>query len=128
MKPEDIAPSIDAAYAAGARALNVLAAALLHSNREVIFERTTALRMPAIYQFPESAEQGGFASYGPRIEQAIYPPLVTIIARLFRGERPQDIPVQQPTTFELVINLKTAQTVGLTIPDGLLMRADKVID
>ena len=86
------------------------------------------LRMPAIYQFPESAEQGGFASYGPRIEQTIYPSLAIMIARLFRGERPQDIPVQQPTTFELVINLTTAQAIGLTIPEGLLIRADKVID
>jgi putative ABC transport system substrate-binding protein len=127
-KLEDIAASIDAAHAAGAKALNILAAALLHSNRQVIFERTKALRMPAIYQFPESAEQGGLASYGPRIEQTIYPPLAILIARLFRGERPQDIPVQQPTTFELVINLKTAQAVGLLIPEGLLIRADKVID
>jgi putative ABC transport system substrate-binding protein len=127
-KPEDIVASIDAAHAAGASALNVLAAALLHSNRQVIFERTMARRMPAIYQFPESAEQGGFASYGPRIEQTIYPSLAIMIARLFRGERPQDIPVQQPTTFELVINLKTAQAVGLTIPERLLIRADKVID
>ena len=123
----DIIPSIDAAHAAGATALNVLAAALLPSNRQVIFERTMALRMPAIYQFPESAEQGGFASYGPRIEQTIYPPLAIMIARLFRGEHPQ-IPVQQPTTFELVINLKTAQTVGLTIPESLLIRADKVME
>ncbi len=127
-KLEDIVPSIDAAHAAGAKAVNVLAAALLHSNRQVIFERTAALRMPAIYQFPESAEQGGFASYGPRIEQMIYPQLAMLVARLFRGDRPQDIPVQQPTTFELVINLTTARSVGLTIPEGLLVRADKVID
>src|SRR5438874_5662589 len=99
------------------------AAALLHSNRQVIFERTMALRIPAIYQFPESAEQGGFASYGPRIEQTIYPPLAIMIARLFRGELPQDIPGQQPTTFELVINLKIAQTVSLMNSEGLLMRA-----
>jgi putative ABC transport system substrate-binding protein len=127
-KLEDIVPSIDAAHAAGAKAVNVLAAALLHSNRQVIFERTAALRMPAIYQFPESAEQGGFASNGPRIEQMIYPQLAMLVARLFRGDRPQDIPVQQPTTFELVINLTTARSVGLTIPEGLLVRADKVID
>ena len=114
-RPEDIVPAIDAAHAAGAVALNVLAAVLLHANRQIIFERTAALRMPAIYQFPESAEQGGFAGYGPRLEQ-IYRQVAVLIARLFRGERPQDLPVQQPTTFELVINLKTANAIGLTIP------------
>jgi len=125
--PRDIAPGIDAAHAAGATALNVLAAAFLHSNRQIIFERTAALRMPAIYQFPESAEQGGFASYGPRIEQ-IFPHVGVLIARLFRGERPQDVPVQQPTVFELVINLKTAKEIGISVPEALLIRADKVIE
>jgi putative ABC transport system substrate-binding protein len=90
-------------------------------------DRTAALRLPAIYQFPESAEQGGFAAYGPRIEQ-IYRQLASPVARLFRGERPQDMPVQQPATFELVINLKTAKMLGLTIPEALLIRADKVIE
>jgi putative tryptophan/tyrosine transport system substrate-binding protein len=127
-KLEDIVVSIDAAHAAGAAALNVLAAVLFQANRQLIFERTLALRMPAIYQFPESAEQGGFSGYGPRLERTIYPPLAILIARLFRGERPEDIPVQQPTTFELVINLKTAQAMGLTIPERLLIRADRVID
>jgi putative ABC transport system substrate-binding protein len=123
----DIEPAIDAAHAVGAAALNVLAAAFLHSNRQIIFERTAKLRMPAIYQFPESAEQGGFASYGPRIEQ-IFPHVGVLIARLFRGERPQDVPIQQPTIFELVINLKTAKAIGLSIPEALLIRADKVIE
>ena len=71
--------------------------------------------MPAIYQFPESAEQGGFAGYGPRLEQ-IYRQVAVQIARLLRGERPQDLPVQQPTKFELVINLKTAKALGLDSP------------
>jgi putative ABC transport system substrate-binding protein len=100
---------------------------LLHSNRQLIFQRTTALRMPAIYQFPDSAEQGGFAAYGPRLEQ-IYRQVAVQIARLLRGERPQDLPVQQPTTFELVINLKTANAIGLAVPESFLIRADKVIE
>jgi putative ABC transport system substrate-binding protein len=125
--PEDIAPSIDAAHAASATALNVLAAAFLHSNRQIIFERTAILHMPAIYQFPESAEQGGFASYGPRIEQ-IFQHVGVLIARLLRGERPQDVPVQQPTVFELVINLKTAKAIGISVPEALLIRADKVVE
>jgi ABC-type uncharacterized transport system substrate-binding protein len=123
---EDIVPAIDAAHAAGATALNVLAT-VLFSNRQVIFERVAALRMPAIYQFPESAEQGGFAGYGTRLAQ-IYRDVAVPVARLLRGERPQDLPIQQPTMFELVINLKIAKALGLTIPETLLIRADKVIE
>jgi putative ABC transport system substrate-binding protein len=120
-------PAVDAAHAAGAAALNVLASVVLNSHRHVIFERTIALRMPAIYQFPESAEQGGFAGYGPRLEE-IYRQMAASVARLLRGERPQDLPVQQPTTFELVINLNTAKAIGRVIPETLLIRADKVIE
>jgi putative ABC transport system substrate-binding protein len=85
------------------------------------------LRMPAMYQFPESAEQGGFVSYGPRLDQ-IYRQVAVLVARLFRGERPQDVPVEQPTTFELVINLKTANAIGLEVPETFLIRADKVVE
>jgi putative ABC transport system substrate-binding protein len=84
--------------------------------------------MPAIYQFPKSAEQGGFAAYGPRLEQIYNTQVAVQIARLLRGERPEDLPVQQATTFELVINLKTASAIGLAVPDSLLIRADKVIE
>ena len=124
---EEIVSAIDAAQAAGAAVLNAMASVMINANRQIIIERAAARRLPAIYQFPESAEQGGFAAYGPRIEQ-IYRQLAAPVARLFRGERPQDMPVQQPTTFEFVINLKTARTLGLTIPEALLIRADKVIE
>jgi putative tryptophan/tyrosine transport system substrate-binding protein len=124
---EEIVSAIDAAHAAGAGGLNAMASVMINANRQVIIDRTAALRLPAIYQFPEAAEQGGFAAYGPRIEQ-IYRQVAVPVARLFRGERPQDIPVQQPTTFELVINLKTAKGLGLTIPEALLIRADRVIE
>ena len=124
---EEIVSAVDAAHTAGAAGLNAMASVMINANRQVIIDRTAALRLPAIYQFPESAEQGGFAAYGPRIEQ-IYRQVAVPVARLLRGERPQDIPVQQPTTFELVINLKTAKALGLTIPEALLIRADKVIE
>jgi putative ABC transport system substrate-binding protein len=113
--------------AARASALNVLASVVLNANRRVIFERAADLRMPAIYQFPESAEQGGFAGYGPRLEE-IYWQIAVSVARLLRGEHPRDIPVQQPTMFEFVINLKTAKAIGRVIPETLLIRADKVIE
>jgi putative ABC transport system substrate-binding protein len=123
----EIVSAVDAAHAADAAGLNAMASVMINANRQVIIDRTAALRLPAIYQFPEAAEQGGFAAYGPRIGQ-IYRQVAVPVARLFRGERPQDIPVQQPTTFEFVINLKTAKGLGLTIPEALLIRADKVIE
>jgi putative ABC transport system substrate-binding protein len=124
---EEIVSAVDAARAAGAAGLNAMASVMINANRQVIIDRTAALRMPAIYQFPEAAEQGGFAAYGPRIEQ-IYRQVAVQVARLFRGERPEDIPVQQPTTFELVINLRAAKSLGLTIPEALLIGADKIIE
>ena len=126
-KMEEIAPAVDAAHKAGASALNVLASVVLNAHRPIIFERTAELRMPAIYQFPESAEQGGFAGYGPRLEE-IFQQMAAPVARLLRGEHPRDIPVQQPTLFDLVINLKTAKGIGRVIPETLLIRADKVIE
>src|SRR5262249_8846680 len=126
-KVEEIGPAVDAAHASGASALNVLASVVLNANRRIVFERTAELRMPAIYQFPESAEQGGFAGYGPRLDE-IYQQIATPVARLLRGEHPRDIPVQQPTTFELVLNLKTAKAIGRPIPETLLIRADKVVE
>jgi putative ABC transport system substrate-binding protein len=124
---EEIVPAVDAAHKAGASALNVLASVVLNAHRRIIFERTAELRMPAIYQFPESAEEGGFAGYGPRLEE-IFRQMATPVARLLRGEHPRDIPVQQSTLFDLVINLKTAKRIGRVIPESLLIRADKVIE
>ena len=126
-KMEEIGPAVDAAHNAGASALNVLASVVLNAHRRIIFERTAELRMPAIYQFPESAEQGGFAGYGPRLEE-IFQQMAAPVARLLRGEHPRDIPVQRSTLFELVINLKTAKGIGRVIPETLLIRADKVIE
>lgn len=125
--PEEIVPAINNAKAMGAEALNVLAAALFSVNRRTIFERVVALRMPAIYQWPEMAEEGGFAGYGPRLSQ-VYRQRAQFVVKVLRGARPADLPVEQPTTFELVVNLKTAKSIGYEIPAGLVLRADKVIE
>ena len=87
-----------------------------------------ALRLPAIYQWAEMAEEGGFTAYGPRLIDVFRDLLARQAVQLLRGIKVADIPVQVPTKFELVINLKTAKAVGVTVPEPLLVRADKVIE
>jgi putative tryptophan/tyrosine transport system substrate-binding protein len=124
---EEIASAIDQAKASGATALNVLASPMLDANRQVIMDRVATLRLPTIYQWPERAEEGGFAAYGPRLIRILQELLTRQVVQLLRGAKIADIPVEQPTKFELVINLKTADTLGVTVPAGLVARADKVI-
>jgi putative tryptophan/tyrosine transport system substrate-binding protein len=126
-KPEEILPAIDSAQATGALGLNVLAAPLLHANRQLILDRVAALKLPAIYQWPETAEAGGLAGYGPRFSELNRQRARQII-KIFRSVRPADIPVEQPDRFELVINLHTAKAIGLVVPSTLLDLADKVIE
>jgi putative ABC transport system substrate-binding protein len=101
---------------------------LFYSHRQLIRERVAALRLPAIFMFPEDAEEGGFAAYGPRLGPAFLELMPQQIVNLFRGNTVADIPIEQPTKFELVINLKTANAMGVKVPPSLLLRADKVID
>ena len=91
-------------------------------------ERVAALRLPAMYMWGfYAAERGGFIGYGPPIDH-----LTDLTARfaasLLRGTMPADLPVEQPTKFELVINLKTAKAMGVTVPEALLVRADRVME
>ncbi len=127
-RPEDIPAAVDAAKAWGAAALNVLASPVLYSSRRLIMQSVAALRLPAIYQFPEVAEEGGFAAYGPRVVQIFRDLMAQQLAKLLRGIKPADIPIEQPDKFELVINLKTANALGVTVPATLVARADKVIE
>ena len=126
-KLEEISSAIDAAKAADASGLNVLASPLLFAQRQLIIERTVALRFPAMYQWPETAEEG-LVGYGPRIVQLFRDVLSRQLIKLLQGAKPADIPVEQPTKFELVINLKAAKALGLTIPPLVLARADEVIE
>jgi len=126
-RPERIVPEIEEAKRAGAEALNVLASPILYARRLDIFERTAALRLPTIYQSPEFAEEGGLIGYGPRLTQ-MFRQLARQLAKVISGEKVSNVPVEQPTTFELVINLKTAKAIGHEVPAGLVLRADKVIE
>ena len=115
---EQIAPMMDEANAWGATALNVLSAPLFSFNRRIVIERAAALGLPAIYEWPEMAEEGGLIGYGARLP-LLYRQLAGLLAKVLRGVKPEDIPVEQPTKFDLVVNLKTAKAIGLTIPESL---------
>ena len=116
---EEVVPAIVVAKAAGAQALNLLATPLFTVNARGIIECIAALRLPAMHPWPEAAEDGGLLGYGPRFVKTF---------RQMRGARPADIPVEQPTKLELVVNLKTAKAIGLTVPQSILLRADEVIE
>ena len=105
----------------------MLTAPLFSFNRRIVIERAAALGLPAIYEWPEMAEDGGLLGYGPRLN-SIYRQLARLLVKVLRGAKPQDLPVEQRTNFELVVNLTTAKALGLTIPEAFLVRADKVIE
>ncbi len=127
-KLDEIPEAIEAAKKSGAEALNVLSAPLLFVGRGVILPRVAALRLPAIYEWAEIGDEGGFLAYGPRLVQIYRDIMARQVVRVLRGTKPEDIPVEQPTKFELVVNLKTAAELGVKIPESLLSRADKVIE
>ena len=84
-------------------------------------------RLPAIYQWPDTASEGGLLGYGPRLTLC-YRQVASLVSKVLSGAKPLELPVEQPTKFELVINLRTAKALGLPIPPTLLARADEVIE
>ena len=126
-RPERIVATIDEARLAGAQALNVLASPVLNARRFDVFERTQALRLPTIYQWPENAKEGGLIAYGPRIGK-IYRQLARQLAKLLRGAKPSEVPIEQPTSFDLTINTRVAKEIEIDVPPALLARADEVIE
>ena len=97
------------------------------ANRRLIIEFAARYRLPAVYAYPRDAAEGGLVSYGPDVH-ALFRRSASYIDRILNGEKPADLPVQQPLKYELVINLKTAKALGLTAPNALLISADKVIE
>jgi putative ABC transport system substrate-binding protein len=99
----------------------------MYSLRREIADLSVKLRLPTVYPSREWAEAGGLLSYGADRRQ-LYRRAAEYVDRILKGAKPGDLPVEQPTKFELVINLKTAKALGLTIPPSLLQRADQVIE
>jgi len=127
-KPEEITDAVDAAKKSGAGALNVLASPFSYAYRQIIRNAAAARSLPGIYQFPEMAEEGGLIAYGSSIV-AIWRDLASRqLAALLRGAKVADVPVERPTRFDLVINLKAANALGLAISESFLLRADEVIE
>jgi putative tryptophan/tyrosine transport system substrate-binding protein len=130
-EPKEIKSAIDSAKASGCEAINFLASPMFSlpgsRNYEVVVKAIAAVRLPAIFQWPETAEAGSLAGYGPRFND-MYRQRARIVARIFRGASPADIPVEQPARFELVINLTAANAIGLNVPASLVARADEVIE
>ena len=110
-----------------APALFVGATPIFSRDRKRIIELAAKHRLPSMYEWPEHVEDGGLMSYGPT-QNALLQRVAAYVDRIFKGAKAGDLPVEQPTTFELVINLKTARALGLAIPPSLLRRADRVIE
>jgi ABC-type uncharacterized transport system substrate-binding protein len=126
-KRGDVIAAIDDVKASGAQAINFLATPMFSTNAASFIQHVTTLRLPSIYQWPEDAEDGALIGYGPRITD-MYRERARMTAKVLRGAKPGDIPVEQPTRFELVINLQAAKAIGHEVPAGLVARADKVIE
>ena len=105
----------------------MLASAVLNSDRQQIIDLATRQRLPTIYQWREHVEAGGLMSYGSSIRE-VFQRVAALVDRIFKGASPAELPVEQPVQFELVINLKVARTLGITVPRSVLARADQVIE
>ena len=126
-EPDDLEQAFRAARTARADALFVIAVGMLNSHRERIVALANEARLPAIYSNVEFVADGGMIGYAPHmIDQ--FRRVATYVEKILKGAKPGDLPIVQPTQFELVINLKTAKTAGIRVPKSLLARADRVIE
>jgi putative ABC transport system substrate-binding protein len=125
--PADIERAIGAVAAQPNGGLVVQPDSYTIANRRLIIELAAQHRLPAVYTYPYETAEGGLVSYGPDVPD-LHRRCAAYVDRILTGERPADLPVQQPLKYELVVNLKTAKTLGLSVPPSFLARADEVIE
>ena len=125
-RPEELDGAFAQAHKARAEAVLVTANPFFNAYRDRVIALAAHHRLPTLYEFRDFVEAGGLICYGAD-NKDIYRRMASYVVRILRGAKPADLPVEQPTKFELVINLKTAMTLGLTIPPSVLARADEVI-
>jgi putative ABC transport system substrate-binding protein len=125
--PNEIEGAFRAAREERAGALSVLAGSMFFAHRALIAELAVKSRLPTVYLLREHAEAGGLLTYGIDVRDS-FRRAAGYVDRILRGAKPGDLPIEQPTKFELVINLKTAKALGLSIPRSVLLRADQVIE
>ena len=126
LDPKDIETTFRAATKGRAEAVLTLTSVILLSQRAQLFNLVVKNRLPAIYSQPEYVEDGGLMTYGVSITD-LHRRAAVYVDKILKGRKPADLPVEQPIKFELIINLKAAKQIGLTIPPNVLARADKVI-
>lgn len=126
-RADELRPAIESARLNQADALLVVGDPLFHSPPQRLPELVASARIPAIYLTPDVVRAGGLMSYGPDFLE-IFRRGAAFVDRILRGSKPADLPMEQPTRFELVINVRTARALGITVPDPLLLRADEVIE
>jgi putative ABC transport system substrate-binding protein len=124
--PEDYPAAFTAVTAGRAQALIAVGNPINFKNRQLIVDFALKHRLPSVYEERLFVEAGGLISYAPSFTD-LFRRAATYVDKILKGARPAELPVEQPVKFELVINLKTARALGLTIPQTVLLRADQVI-
>ena len=125
--PYDVPAMFRAIAAGGAQLLQVASGPNMGNYQQIIAEQALQHRLPAIYIFKSYVDRGGLMSYGVNIE-ANFRRIAALVAKILNGAKPADLPIEQPTTFELAVNLKTAKAIGVELPTSILLRANDVIE
>ena len=123
----DLQPAFDGAVSRGANALVTMASPFLNFQRDRVIELANRRRLPSMYEVDSFPRAGGLMSYGPSFAD-MYRRSAGFVAKILKGANPGDLPIEQPTRFELVVNLGTARLIGLALPPSFLARADEVIE